>query len=93
MLSSYDLPDGLSMPSSILLYQEDEGAPGGAAAATMDVRYLVDETDMAKELSAKQGGGGDEGPVTVRLTRDAITEILRFHPDDGLRWQVSEMVS
>jgi hypothetical protein len=105
VLSSYDLPDGLSMPSSILLYQEDqEGAAGGAAAVAMDVRCLLDETDTARELrmhlqhqqqggEGRPAGGGEGRPVAaVRLTRDAVTEILRFHPDDGLRWQVGETV-
>ena len=101
VLSSYLLPDGSSMPSSILLYEEEEedttrGEEAGSSVS-MDVRGLVDETDMAGELRERQqrllqpgDDGVGEGPVAVRLSRDAISEILKFHPDDGVRWQVGK---
>ena len=46
---------------------------------------------MARELQAETQSTGDQSavvPLTARLPRDVIAEILQFHPDEGVRWQV-----
>ena len=38
--------------------------------------------------SNSTGDQSAEVPLTARLPRDVIAEILQFHPDEGVRWRV-----